>query len=203
MARAPKSQRRSATPSQTIHKPRGVIAPRVQAVGPEHFGIVCVDCAKARSKWMLTDFYGRILVDATEAEHTQPCFKAMTQTVRAALDQFTIRDQIVVIERTGRYHRPVQRAFAKAGGLRDPHHSPADHQAASPARQPRQQDRRDRPGRHPARRRQGLRPARTPGRSRLGSTPTAGAAPSRPGRKDGRAAVPDPRTSSIDHAWIF
>jgi transposase len=115
MARTPKSQKRAATPPQTIHNPRGVIAPRVQAVGPEHFGIVCVDCAKARSKWMLTDFYGRVLVPPTEVEHTQACFAAMIQTVRAALEQAAIRDQIVVIERTGRYHRLIQRAFANAG----------------------------------------------------------------------------------------
>jgi transposase len=115
MARAPKFQKRSATPSQTIHRPRGVIAPRVQAVGPEHFGIVCVDCAKARSKWMLTDFYGHVLVGPTEVEHTQAGFQAMIQTLRAALQQAAIRDQIIVIERTGRYHRPIQRAFAKAG----------------------------------------------------------------------------------------
>jgi hypothetical protein len=25
----------------------------VQAVGPQCFGLVCFDCAKARSKWML------------------------------------------------------------------------------------------------------------------------------------------------------
>jgi transposase len=115
MTRAAKPRKRSAAPPQTIHKPRGVIAPRVQAVGPEHFGIVCVDCAKARSKWMLTDFYGRILVEATEVEHTQACFRAMIQTLRTTLEQAAIRDQIVVIERTGRYHRPIQRAFAQAG----------------------------------------------------------------------------------------
>ena len=44
-----------------LQKPRGVIHPRVQKVGPEHFGIVAVDCAKARSKWMLADFYGNVL----------------------------------------------------------------------------------------------------------------------------------------------
>ena len=37
----------------TIVKPSGSLHPRVQKVGPEHFGIVAVDCAKARSKWML------------------------------------------------------------------------------------------------------------------------------------------------------
>jgi hypothetical protein len=40
-----------------VHKPHGVIQPRVQKVGPEHFGIV--DCAKARFKWMFCDFYGK------------------------------------------------------------------------------------------------------------------------------------------------
>ena len=115
MARAPKSKKRSSPAPQTIHKARGVISPRVQRVGPEHFGIVCVDCAKARSKWMLTDFYGRILVPPTEVEHTQACFASMIERLRTALEQAGIRDQIVVIERTGRYHRPVQRAFAKAG----------------------------------------------------------------------------------------
>jgi transposase len=115
MSHAAQSRRRPTATPQTIHKPRGLIAPRVQAVGPEHFGIVCVDCAKARSKWMLTDFYGRILVKATEVEHTQADFRAMIQALRIALEQAVIRDQIVVIERTGRYHRPIQRAFAKEG----------------------------------------------------------------------------------------
>jgi hypothetical protein len=45
-----------------LGKPNGVIQPRVQAVGPERFGIVAVDCAKARSKWMLCDFYGNVLI---------------------------------------------------------------------------------------------------------------------------------------------
>ena len=115
MARAPKSKKHSSSAPQTIHKARGVISPRVQRVGPEHFGIVCVDCAKARSKWMLTDFYGRILVPPAEVEHTQACFASMIERLRTALEQAGIRDKIVVIERTGRYHRPVQRAFAKAG----------------------------------------------------------------------------------------
>ena len=80
----PKSKNRSSPSSQTIHKPRRVISPRVQAVGPEHFGIACVDCAKARSKWMLTDFYGRVLVPPTEVEHTQACFTSMIRDLRTA-----------------------------------------------------------------------------------------------------------------------
>ena len=115
MSRAAKPKKRSSKSLQSIHKPRGVISPRVQKVRPERFGVVSVDCAKARSKWMLTDFFGRVLVPPTEVEHTRPCFTSMIKSLRAALEQAGIRDQIVVIERTGRYHRPIQRAFTKEG----------------------------------------------------------------------------------------
>lgn len=52
-----------------VAKPNGVLAPRVQKVGPERFGIVAVDCAKARSVWMLADFYGKVLVEPTVVTH--------------------------------------------------------------------------------------------------------------------------------------
>ncbi len=46
-------------------KPTGQIQQRVQAVGPEHFGVVSVDCAKRRSKWMLCNFYGKVVIEPT------------------------------------------------------------------------------------------------------------------------------------------
>ena len=60
-----KRTRKKAKSQEFLQKPRGVIHPRVQKVGPEHFGIISVDCAKARSKWMLADFYGNVLVPPT------------------------------------------------------------------------------------------------------------------------------------------
>jgi hypothetical protein len=69
-SKRPAKKSRSKT-AEFLQKPRGVIHPRVQKVGPEHFGIVCVDCAKARSKWMLTDFYGKVLVPPTEVSHNR------------------------------------------------------------------------------------------------------------------------------------
>jgi transposase len=108
------SKKRRPTRSHLIHKPHGVIHPRVQAVGPEHFGIVSVDCAKARSKWMLADFYGKVLVPPTPVQHTRKGLEEMTESVRKAITQFDLRDVIVAIERTGRYHLPVKRAFVKA-----------------------------------------------------------------------------------------
>jgi transposase len=98
-----------------LQKPGGVIHPRVQRVGPEHFGLVSVDAAKRRSKWMLCDFYGNVLIPPTVVEHNRPAFEAAIGQLRAALARHALGDLLVAVERTGRYHRPVQRAFAAAG----------------------------------------------------------------------------------------
>ena len=105
----------SRRPSPTLSKPRGVLHPRVQRVGPEHFGIVCFDCAKARSKFLLADFYGRVLIPPTTVAHNRPDLNAAVAQVRAAFAHQQLTDGLVAIERTGRYHRLVQRAFAAAG----------------------------------------------------------------------------------------
>jgi transposase len=107
-------KRRKARP-HVLHKPRGVVHPRVQAAGPERFAFVCVDCAKARSKIMLADFYGRVLIEPTTVEHNRFSLAAAVQSVRDAMAQHDIKDLLVVVERTGRYHQIVQRAFTKAG----------------------------------------------------------------------------------------
>ncbi len=106
------SRRRKARP-HVFQKPRGVLHPRVQAVGPEHFAIVCVDCAKARSKMMLADFYGRVLIEPTTIAHNRFSLDAAVQSVRVAMAQHKLKDGVVV-ERTGRYHKVVQRTFANA-----------------------------------------------------------------------------------------
>lgn len=87
---------------QFLQKPNGVIHPRVQKIGPEHFGIVCVDCAKLRSKWMLTDFYGQVLVPPTEVAHNRVELDAAVAQVCLALEQHELRDSLVAVERTGR-----------------------------------------------------------------------------------------------------
>lgn len=105
------SRRRAA---EFLQKPRGVIQPRVQQAGPEHFGIVSVDCAKASSKWMLADFYGKVLVPPTEVAHNRVELAAAVAQVREAMARHDLRDSLVAIERTGRYHHPIKNAFAKA-----------------------------------------------------------------------------------------
>jgi transposase len=112
----PRVRKRSRSRSlHFLQKPHGVIHPRVQQAGPEHFGIVTVDCAKARSKFMLCDFYGNVCIPPTEVAHHHDALAAAVAQVRQALATYDLRDLVVAIERTGRYHHVVQRAFTTAG----------------------------------------------------------------------------------------
>jgi transposase len=112
-----KLQKRNSTGSKKrfIGKPTGQIQERVQAVGPEHFGIVAVDCAKRRSKWMLCNFYGKVLVEPTTVQHTAGSLQATTQYVADACQAEGLIETIVAVEMTGIYHKPVYLAFRKAG----------------------------------------------------------------------------------------
>lgn len=110
------SSRKAKTPRPyLLHKPRGLISQRVQAVGPEHFGVVCVDCAKGSSKYFLADFYGHMRIEPTVVHHTRGDLQAALDRLREARTQHEFRDLVVAIERTGEYHRPVQRAYRQAG----------------------------------------------------------------------------------------
>ena len=110
-----KKRKFSGAKRRFIGKPGGQIHQRVQAAGPEHFGVVAVDCAKRRSKWMLCNFYGKVLVEPTIVEHTTGALKWMTQYVAEVCKREELTDTIIAVEMTGIYHKPVQRAFRKAG----------------------------------------------------------------------------------------
>lgn len=113
LSRAP---RRSKTRQKfLIQKPNGDLAPRVQAVGPEHFGIVAIDCAKACSRYLLANFYGQPLLEPASLPHTRGHLQAAIDRVRQAVQQHQLGDLVVAIELTGDYHRPVQLAFRDAG----------------------------------------------------------------------------------------
>lgn len=110
-----KSHRCRGRSREFLQKPGGVVHPRVQEVGPEHFAVVSVDCAKARSKWMLADFYGKVLIPPTFVGHNRVELEAAVARVRAAMQEHDLRDLLVAVERTGRYHHPVLNVFAAAG----------------------------------------------------------------------------------------
>jgi transposase len=97
-----------------VQKPLGQVTDRVQAVGPEHFGVVSIDPAKSRSKILLCDFYGQVLIEPTWVEHTQSALQAACQRVRSVMNERGLHDIVVAVERTGTYHRPVQDAFRRA-----------------------------------------------------------------------------------------
>lgn len=114
MAIRTKKRKSAHAKKRFIGKPGGLIQTRVQAVGPEHFGIVAVDCAKRRSKWMLCNFYGKVLIEPTTVEHTAGSLRAMTQRVNQTCRDEGLTDTLVAVEMTGIYHKPVQRAFRQA-----------------------------------------------------------------------------------------
>ena len=114
--RTKRSRSRSLTFKKAVPgKPSGVIQARVQKVGPEKFGILAVDCAKARSKWMLADFYGNVLTPPADVEHNQHGFQLAMLKLKQAVEQHGLQDVIVAVEMTGIYHKPPMRAFRKAG----------------------------------------------------------------------------------------
>ncbi len=107
----PRRKRSCKTPKPyLLGKPNGQLHTRVQGVGPEHFGVLCFDCGKRGSKYMLADFYGRPLIEPTKVGHTRGELQAALERVDQVTHQYEIKDFAVAIERTGEYHRPVQRA---------------------------------------------------------------------------------------------
>lgn len=110
-----RSTSKRAPKSFHLQKPNGILSPRVQAVGPERFGIVAFDCAKERSRWLLADFYGNVLIEPATVEHQRGALNAFIHTLRDAVEKHHLGDLTVAIERTGVYHQPVQRAVQAAG----------------------------------------------------------------------------------------
>jgi len=100
---------------RSLQKPHGVISPRVQKVGGEHFAIVCVDPAKHRSEWMMADYFGNVLIEPQTVEHQSVFFKLAVEMIHQSQQQHDILETIVVVERTGNYHLPPKRAFSRAG----------------------------------------------------------------------------------------
>jgi transposase len=95
--------------------PAQAINERVEAVGPARFGVVAVDCAKAESRWQLANFYGHVLIPPTTVAHRTDAFDAAIRRIREAQQQHRLGDLVVALERTGRYHLPLKRAFTAAG----------------------------------------------------------------------------------------
>jgi len=81
--RRPSARRRTPT---SVGKPRGVLHPRVQLVGPDHFGMVCLDCHKLSSKFLPRRQLRRLVLDQRQRLHFRPADHASYQARRQALD---------------------------------------------------------------------------------------------------------------------
>jgi transposase len=64
---------------------------------------------------MLCNFYGKVIVEPAEVDHTHGGLKTMSQRIAEAAKSEGLADFIVAVEMTGIYHKPVQRACRKAG----------------------------------------------------------------------------------------
>ena len=95
-ARTRSKRRRSGRVS--VHKANGVLHSRVQKVGPERFGIVCVDVGKAKSDWMLCDFYGKVHV-ARHFCSAELIRDAKVEGLKRSLKQAQIRTHQAVLQR--------------------------------------------------------------------------------------------------------
>jgi transposase len=91
------------------------LAALVRQVGVERFAFVCFDPAKHRSRWRMADFLGHPLLTEATVEHTAGPLRAAVASVRHTMQKNDIQVAWVIVERTGQYHLPVQRAFAEAG----------------------------------------------------------------------------------------
>jgi len=109
------NSRRKTRNSLHLQRPNGSVGHRVRKVGAERFAIVCIDPAKHRSEWMMADYFGNILIENASLEHNHNDIQKALSLVRQACLQHHIDDLIVVIERTGNYHKPIKHAFAQAG----------------------------------------------------------------------------------------
>ena len=109
-----RSQPRRRRRTNFVQKPNGSLAPRVQAVGPERFGIVMVDVSKQRIQTQICDFYGNEIVPFTVYEQSRPGCEACLRSIRQVQAEARVLDLVVAIERTGEYHRPFQRAAQRA-----------------------------------------------------------------------------------------
>jgi transposase len=105
---------RSAHPPTTVHKPRGYFHDRVEQAGPTHFGLACFDCHKDYSQWMLADFFGKLLLAPQRLAHNRSGLDDAVRQLHQARHDHDLKDLVVVIERTGRYHRLVQRVLTAA-----------------------------------------------------------------------------------------
>ena len=90
-----------------LRKPSRRVAEWVRKVGVRRFGILAVDSAKRRFAVLLTDFLGNVFWGVHEVENTGPALAAFVEALKQVVRAHKLKDLVVGLERTGRYHVPM------------------------------------------------------------------------------------------------
>jgi transposase len=87
---------------------------RVRRIGGDKFGVLVVDSSKKNAELWMTDFYGEPLWEESRTfPITDGHLNEMINVVGGTCRERGLKDLVVGIEQTGRYHRPIQRALAQ------------------------------------------------------------------------------------------
>ena len=87
---------------------------RVREIGGDKFGVLVVDSSKRNAEVWMTDFYGEPLWDESRTfPITRGHLEDMMNLVGGTCREHGLKDLVVGIEQTGRYHLPVKRALEK------------------------------------------------------------------------------------------
>ena len=103
-------------------KPDNSLRARVRKVGGDKFGVLVVDSSKKNAEVWLTDFYGEPLWDESRTfPITHGHLDEMMDVVGGTYREHGLKDMVVGIEQTGRYHLPVKRALEKRWEIKTIH----------------------------------------------------------------------------------
>ncbi len=87
---------------------------RVRKIGGDKFGVLVVDSSKKNGEYWFTDFYGEPMWDESRTfPITRGHLDQMMNVVCGTCREHGLKDLVVGIEQTGRYHRPIKRALEK------------------------------------------------------------------------------------------
>jgi transposase len=87
---------------------------RVRTIGGDKFGVLVVDSSKKNAEVWMTDFYGEPLWEQSRTfPITGGSLEAMINAVGGTCREHGLKDLVVGIEQTGRYHRPIKRALER------------------------------------------------------------------------------------------
>jgi len=115
-------------------------SPRSRWWGPSTFGIVAIDCPKARSRLHPRNFYCRTILEPATSSTMRGDLQAAIDRIRWHARAHDLKEVVVAIERTGEYI--VCPATPSAPPRLNPAGWPSTHlQAVPPAGRSRQQDR--------------------------------------------------------------